>query len=203
MHSKFLVLFPLLWVINLFCVSQPADAQSGVPLPAGMQECAAENGTCTLPAGVTADVYFGAGSYYAVSSGVSGSISCSDTVFGDPDPNVVKACYAFTTPPYAPASWYTTAKVGIFTTYTPGLSTDSAGNTYSLNATANGFNATQYAADVASFGAQYVVFTVWHKGMYPLYPSAVTSQWRPGTNSSTRDVIADLITALARVYTGG
>ncbi len=196
-HSKFLILFPVVLSVNLFCTSLPAVAQTGVPLPSGMQECAAENGTCTLPAGVTADVYFGAGSYYAVSSGVTGSISCSDTVFGDPYPNVAKACYAFTTLPYAQASWYTTAKVGIFTTYTPGLSTDSAGKTYSLNATANGFNATQYAADVASFGAQYVVFTVWHKGMYPLYPSAVTTQWRPGTNSSTRDVIADLITALA------
>jgi hypothetical protein len=53
-------------------------------------KCAAENGTCTL--GQTKLVAFGAnGSYFY--KNVGGNVSCSTSVFGDPLPNVVKACY--------------------------------------------------------------------------------------------------------------
>jgi alpha-L-rhamnosidase len=40
-----------------------------------------------------ADVAFGAGGKFYFKDGVSGSIACTDAVFGDPDYGVVKSCY--------------------------------------------------------------------------------------------------------------
>jgi Alpha-L-fucosidase/Ricin-type beta-trefoil lectin domain-like len=95
------------------------------------------------------------------------------------------------------ANWFESARYGIFSHYVPKLTIRSNGSlSASVDDAANNFNATQYAADVAAFGAQYVTFTVWHAGMQPLYPSAVMNSYRPG-NSSQRDVIRDLINALA------
>jgi beta-glucanase (GH16 family) len=59
---------------------------------------------------------------------------------------------------------------------------------------ANEFNATQFASDLASFGLQYVIFTAWHGGECPLYPSAVMNSWRPGCCPS-RDLLGDMIDA--------
>ena len=59
---------------------------------------------------------------------------------------------------------------------------------------ANEFNATQFASDLASFGLQYVIFTAWHGGECPLYPSAVMNSWRPGC-CPTRDLLGDMIDA--------
>lgn len=96
-----------------------------------------------------------------------------------------------------PANWFESARYGIFSHYVPKLTIRADGTlAASVDDAANNFNATQYAADVAGFGAQYVTFTVWHAGMQPLYPSAVMNSYRPG-NSSQRDVIRDLINALA------
>lgn len=95
------------------------------------------------------------------------------------------------------ANWYETARYGIFSHYVPKYTIRSNGAlSAGVDDAANNFNATQYAADVAGFGAQYVTFTVWHAEMQPLYPSAVMNSYRPG-NSSQRDVIRDLINALA------
>ena len=51
--------------------------------------CAAENGTCSFSG--TRDVRYGAGSGFATRT-FSGAASCSNAVFGDPVPNVVKSC---------------------------------------------------------------------------------------------------------------
>jgi hypothetical protein len=65
--------------------------------PITIDECAAENGTCTLPQGTTATIYFGAGGHYLQRS-MSGTLACSLATFGsDPDVGVVKACYAVVT----------------------------------------------------------------------------------------------------------
>ncbi|OGB00746.1 MAG: hypothetical protein A3E25_03720, partial [Burkholderiales bacterium RIFCSPHIGHO2_12_FULL_69_20] len=56
----------------------------------GALYCANEGGTCTLPVGTTATVYYGNNSSYAARTGVSGSLACSNAVFGDPLYGVVK-----------------------------------------------------------------------------------------------------------------
>lgn len=40
------------------------------------------------------------------------------------------------------------------------------------------FDAEQFAQDCQDMGMQYVIFTVWHYGMNPLYPSEVYKEWR-------------------------
>jgi MSHA biogenesis protein MshQ len=54
--------------------------------------CAAENGTCTLPTGVTAFVGYGGAGFVNTRSGVSGSIACNNTTFGDPIVGTAKGC---------------------------------------------------------------------------------------------------------------
>jgi RHS repeat-associated protein len=58
--------------------------------PSGYIYCSPENGTCSFSG--TANVAFGANGqfYYAQ---YTGGVSCSDSVFGDPDVGVVKACF--------------------------------------------------------------------------------------------------------------
>jgi hypothetical protein len=64
--------------------------------------CAAENGTCTLPAGVVTTVWYGAGTSWTSRMYVSGSIGCSNAVFGDPISGTFKSCRY--DPPGIPAS---------------------------------------------------------------------------------------------------
>ena len=80
---------------------QYADTSSMVPAPAPSTwtACANEGGTCNFSG--TSDVRYGANSIYSTRT-ASGSIACTNTVFGDPIPGVVKACeYAtnLSTPP--------------------------------------------------------------------------------------------------------
>ena len=62
-----------------------------------MTSCAAEGGTCTLPAGVTAFVTYGANGWINTAAGVTGSIACNNGPFGDPLWGVTKACNYFVT----------------------------------------------------------------------------------------------------------
>jgi YVTN family beta-propeller protein len=68
----------------------PAASPAAVPTYVA---CAGEGATCSLPAGTTATVYYGANGYYASKTGVTGSLTCGVATFGgDPLPNVVKSC---------------------------------------------------------------------------------------------------------------
>ena len=58
--------------------------------------CAGENGTCSFSGVMT--VAYGANGSYAYAT-VGGGVSCSNSVFGDPAPNVVKSCYVMGAPP--------------------------------------------------------------------------------------------------------
>lgn len=97
--------------------------------------------------------------------------------------------------------WYQKSRYGVMVHYTWGDSsyhqTIFSDGTVpaSANALANAFDATRFAADIAAFGAEYVIFTAWHYAMHALYPSAVMDAVIPG-HSTTRDVIQDLINAL-------
>jgi hypothetical protein len=63
-----------------------------VTLPGSTTACASNGGTCTLPAGTPATVYYGTGSNWAVRGGVTGSIACNTASFGDPAPGSTKSC---------------------------------------------------------------------------------------------------------------
>jgi chitinase len=60
--------------------------------PPNAVACAAERQTCTIPTGATATVWFGTGSTWASKSGVTGSITCANWIFGDPAPGASKSC---------------------------------------------------------------------------------------------------------------
>jgi hypothetical protein len=97
-------------------------------------------------------------------------------------------------------------KIGVFTTYTPRLTVDRSGVTVDdIDALAGRFDAAQYARDMRDFGADYVIFTVWHFNAVTLYPSAINKRWRddrrttPSFKSySNRDLITDLAAELRR-----
>jgi hypothetical protein len=92
----------------------PAPAPAPTPAPApgtGWTTCASENGTCTFSG--TAQVRYGAGSTF-VTKTATGSIACTNAVFGDPTPNTAKTCQmaAVTTTPVAPVTWTACASEG-------------------------------------------------------------------------------------------
>ena len=64
---------------------------SNIP-PTNSITCATENATCTIPAGVTATVWYGSGTNWFSLTGVTNSIACSNGVFGDPLSGIVKSC---------------------------------------------------------------------------------------------------------------
>ena len=66
--------------------------RSGSSLPSGTTNCASENGTCTLPTGTTKEIWYGANSSWKVAA-ATGSVSCSNGVFGDPIVGTGKQCY--------------------------------------------------------------------------------------------------------------
>jgi hypothetical protein len=66
-----------------------APAPAPAPSTATWSGCASEGGTCSVPG--TREVRYGYGSYYA-SKIVTGSVSCSNAVFGDPKPGYAKSC---------------------------------------------------------------------------------------------------------------
>jgi alpha-L-arabinofuranosidase len=69
---------------------------SALPV-AATASCAVDNGTCTVPPGSSAVVYYGANNTYVYKT-LSGTVSCSTTTFGgDPLPGIVKSCYAVVT----------------------------------------------------------------------------------------------------------
>ena len=61
-------------------------------LPPGAVACAPENGTCTVPAGQQATVYFGANGRFVSRAGQTGGVPCTSAYFGDPAPGAVKSC---------------------------------------------------------------------------------------------------------------
>ncbi|HLL17469.1 MAG TPA: galactose oxidase-like domain-containing protein, partial [Rubrivivax sp.] len=65
-------------------------------LPAGTTTCASEGGTCTLPAGTFATVYYGGGTGFLARPGQTGAVACSDANFGNPAATATKGC-AYTT----------------------------------------------------------------------------------------------------------
>ena len=82
-------------MISLGGLKAPTVTPAPLPnaLPTGAVACAAENGTCTLPGGMRGTVYYGGGGIFASRAAVTGSLACTNGVFGDPAPGVIKQCH--------------------------------------------------------------------------------------------------------------
>jgi len=88
-------------------------------------------------------------------------------------------------------------KYGLFVHHVPGRTVDSSGAAVvDANALADGFDAGQFAADLASARAQYVIFTAWHSKMVTLWPSQKMLDWGLPSHRVNRDLIGDMITAV-------
>ena len=77
-------------------VAKGCYVESAPPGTDTWASCAGENGTCSFSGVMT--VAYGANGSYAYAT-VGGGVSCSNSVFGDPAPNVVKSCYVMGAPP--------------------------------------------------------------------------------------------------------
>ncbi len=66
----------------------------------------------------------------------------------------------------------------------------------SLDELAHGFDVERFSGDLASWGVEYVIFTAWHAGINPLYPSAVMRKWGLDSHYCKRDLIGEVISAL-------
>jgi hypothetical protein len=106
--------------------SVPATATATAAATATWTACATEGGTCNVSG--TAEVRYGTATQY-VTKTVTGPVTCSNTVFGDPAPNYGKSCSIATvpaasamptpapatpvpTPPVASATWTSCATEG-------------------------------------------------------------------------------------------
>ena len=59
---------------------------------------------------------------------------------------------------------------------------------------AEAFDVPNYVNQLVEIGAQYVVFTAWHSGTCPMFPSAAMAKWAPGRPSfPKRDLLGDLL----------
>ncbi len=68
-----------------------AVVKAAAPPPPGVQ-CANEHGTCTVPAGFVATVYYGKNGKWTSKGGMKGKVGCNNRVFGDPLWGTVKEC---------------------------------------------------------------------------------------------------------------
>lgn len=78
----------------------PLPAPQPAPAPSTWTSCASEGSLCTFSG--SAEVRYGTATSY-VTRTASGSIACSNAVFGDPAPGIVKSCSYTTTTVAAPA----------------------------------------------------------------------------------------------------
>jgi len=65
----------------------------GSSLASGAKLCAAEGGSCVLPGGTTATVYYGEQGSWAARTGQTGTVGCTNANFGDPLWGVPKRCF--------------------------------------------------------------------------------------------------------------
>lgn len=88
-------------------------------------------------------------------------------------------------------------KYGLFVHLVPNLTVNHDGVVVAdANALANGFDAGQFANDLAVADVQYVVFTAWHSKMVALWPSEKMLEWELPGHRVDRDLIGDIIAAV-------
>jgi len=67
----------------------------------------------------------------------------------------------------------------------------------SLEVVADSFDVQGFVDDLAAMSPEYLIFTIWHCGMNPLYPSEVVKNWLGEEHRSQRDVMRELLEATA------
>jgi hypothetical protein len=78
---------------NLAAFIQQIDgSEPGFAPTSGLTSCASENGTCSIPAGKSATVFYGANNRFFSKQAVTGSVACNNATFGDPISGTRKAC---------------------------------------------------------------------------------------------------------------
>jgi len=92
-------------------------------------------------------------------------------------------------------------KYGIFSHYvwngygmTAGTRKEDGSVAASIDEFAEVFDVPNYVNQLVEAGAQYVVFTAWHSGTCPMFPSTAMDKWTPGRpDSPKRDLLGDLL----------
>lgn len=92
-------------------------------------------------------------------------------------------------------------KYGIFSHYvwngygmTAGQPNVDGTRAQTIDELADSFDVANYVDQLLEAQAQYVVFTAWHSGTCPLYPSAAMEKWAPGRpDSPKRDLLGDVL----------
>jgi autotransporter-associated beta strand protein len=92
-------------------------------------------------------------------------------------------------------------KYGIFSHYTwngygmtAGTPNADGTRAQTIDELADSFDVENYVDQLVEAQAQYVVFTAWHSGTCPLYPSAAMEKWAPGRpDSPKRDLLGDVL----------
>ena len=92
-------------------------------------------------------------------------------------------------------------KYGIFSHYvwngygmTAGMPNADGSLAKSIDELADSFDVPNYVNQLVEAGAQYVVFTAWHSGTCPLFPSAAMEKWAPGRpDTPRRDLLGDVL----------
>jgi autotransporter-associated beta strand protein len=130
--------------------------------------------------------------------GPPGSVAAGKAEFESPNLTAV-ARVADT----GPSRWETwqDLKYGIFSHYpwngygmTAGVPKADGSRAANIDEFADGFDVPNYVNQLVEVGAQYVVFTAWHSGTCPMFPSAAMDKWAPGRpDSPKRDLLGDLL----------
>ena len=92
-------------------------------------------------------------------------------------------------------------KYGLFVHYVwagkSSLTVDHAGRRLkSLDELAEAFDVKGFADDLAAWQIEYVIFTAWHAGINPLFPSETMKKWGLDNHYCKRDLLGEIITAL-------
>jgi len=99
-------LFSLVFAVALSVVALPAESSAQTT---SWTFCAPEGGTCIVSG--TQQVRYGGNGVFATKT-VTGSVACTNAVFGDPAPGVPKRCESTTTSTPPPTSWSVCASEG-------------------------------------------------------------------------------------------
>ncbi|MCB1130880.1 MAG: alpha-L-fucosidase [Verrucomicrobiae bacterium] len=92
-------------------------------------------------------------------------------------------------------------KYGIFSHYvwngygmTAGVPNADGSRAATIDELADSFDVPNYVNQLVEAGVQYVVFTAWHSGTCPLYPSAAMDKWAPDRPDSPKhDLLGDVL----------
>jgi len=175
--------------LPLISSASPLNVSSGATLDLDF------NGSVTVAGLVLDGVAQGPGVYDASThpSAIAGTGKLRIPVPVAPVPSVPAAGHGL--------SSFSRMKYGFFVHYVTGggsytLTVNKDGSSPAgINDLANRFDVPRFAADLASMGVEYVIFTAWHANMNLLGPSQKLDQWIPG-HTSQRDLLGEMIDAV-------